>query len=126
MSRSGVFSRGFLPDIVVNVGGGSDDWVIIDLINTSSSLKRDIAGLLAIKANAEKKGYSIRGILGVCTNRIRTIENYAALIEQYPNFIMVRPSDVKFVLKKWMFESAKEKLNKLGYITSYILKKTDT
>jgi hypothetical protein len=124
MRRAGVFSRGFLPDIVVNVGGGCEDWVIIDVINTSSSLKRDIAGLLTIKANAEKRGYSIRGILGVCSNRIRTIENYTALIEQFPNFIMVRPPDVKVYLERWMFESAKEKLNKLGYVTSYILKRT--
>jgi len=124
MRRTGVFSRGFLPDIVVNIGGGYDDWVIIDVINTSSSLKRDIAGLLTIKANAERKGYRIRGMLGVCSNRVRTTVNYAALIEEYPNFWMVRPSEVKFCLEDWMVESAKEKLNKLGYITSYILKRT--
>jgi ribosomal protein S17E len=127
MSRRGVFSKGFLPDVVTNVGGSNSDWVIIDVINTPDSLKRDIAGLLTIKTNAEKKGYSVRGILGVCGNRIRTIENYIALIEQYPNFFMVLPQDVKDYLKMMMFESAKEKLNRLGYITSllHILKRTN-
>lgn len=126
MSRAGVFSKGFRPDIVTNVGGCYDDWVIIDVINTSSSLRRDISGLLFTKANAEKKGYSIRGILGVCSDRIKTAKNYIALIEQYPNFILIRRSDFKDTLKMWMIESAKGKLDKLGYITSYILKKPET
>jgi hypothetical protein len=126
MTRRGVFAKGFLPDIVINVGGSVSDWVIIDVINTPDSLKRDIAGLLTIKTNVEKKGYSVRGILGVCGNRIRTTENYDALVEQYPNFFMVLPQDVKSYLEMLMFESAKEKLDKLGYITSslHILKRT--
>jgi len=64
--------------------------------------------------------------LGVCGNRIRTTENYDALVEQYPNFFMVLPQDVKSYLEMLMFESAKEKLDKLGYITSslHILKRT--
>lgn len=128
MSHGGVFSEGFRPDIVINVGGCKDDWVIIDVINSRRQITHDIGGLLTVKANVENIGYPVRGIIAVFSDRIRTetITKHIYLIRQHPNFIITQPSDFKDTIQDLMVQSAKEKLDKLGYITSYILKKPET
>lgn len=114
MSKTGAFCQGFNPDIITNVGGSVDDWVIIDVINTQESLARDIGGLLVVKANIEKTGHWVRALIAIRGGKVTKTSGVKALIHRTPNFWLLELDSLKYILKALMLRSAKETVRKYG------------
>lgn len=117
--KSGVFSQGFIPDILTNVGGTQHDWVIIEVINTQESLVRDIGGLLVVLANIEKTGQSVRRIIVATSRHVEDVSVVSALTEKEDKFRFTysptdASGDVEILLRHLMVEASRDTLAKMS------------
>jgi hypothetical protein len=122
-SRRGVFHEEYIPDILTKVGVSDYDWVAVEVINANRRLKHDIAGLLYLNENVKKAGLSCIGLIAVVTKNISNTKCVAPLTSKTSNFILIQASEFEDILKLLMVASAKNTLDKLGYITRYVLPK---
>jgi hypothetical protein len=123
LRRTGVFHEEYIPDILTKVGAGDDDYVAIEVINDNKRMKHDIAGLIYLDENVKKAGISCRGLIAVVTKNITNTKCVGPLTSKTPNFILIRASEFEDILKLLMVASAKNTLDRLGYITRYVLPK---
>ena len=124
-SASGIFSKGFTPDIVTNIGGTINDWVLIEVINSQRMLKHDLAGLLIVNTNLKAEGQSIRKNIVVISSANITHDQWCdtlPLVEQLrsvgqSNFIGIWSKDVSGftdLLKQVMRERLLEKVENIN------------
>jgi hypothetical protein len=103
-TRGGMFSKGFTPDIVTNIGGTIHDWVLIEVINSQRMLKHDLGGLYIVNTNLKDEGQSIRkNIIMVSSTNITHNQwcDTLPLVEQLrslrqSNFIAIWSKDVNY------------------------------
>jgi hypothetical protein len=87
------FTSGFIPDILTNIGGTNNGWVIIDIINSQESLVRDIGGLLVCKANAEHAGCGICAVFALATSKVtdeKPVRKFIDTVQDF-NLLIGRP-----------------------------------
>lgn len=95
----GAFSEGFIPDIITNIDGTRNGWILIDVINNQESVLRDIAGLLVVKANVEKTGDKIIAILCPVSYNVETAKFMTAFLRQYPDVIIFHIEEFRPILQ---------------------------
>ena len=124
-TAGGIFSKGFTPDIITNIGGTVHDWVVIEVINSQRMLKHDLAGLLIVNTNLKAEGQSIRKNIVVISSPNITHDQWCdtlPLVDQLisldqKNFIGIWSEDVgnfKNLLKQVMQERLLEKVENVN------------
>jgi hypothetical protein len=115
--RGGVFSKGFTPDIVINIGGTIHDWVVIEVINSPRMLKHDLAGLYIVSTNLQAEGQSVRKNVVILNPANITHDQWLdtlPLVDQLRStFAGIWANDIGYftsLLKKVVRESLMEKI----------------
>jgi hypothetical protein len=122
-TRGGIFSKGFTPDVLINLGGTIHDWVVIEVINSQRMLKHDLGGLIIVNSNLKAEGQSIRENIVVINSANITHDQWCdalPLVDQLrsndrSNLICLRSEDISVFtswLKRIMLESLIEKIEK--------------
>jgi len=114
-SKHGVFCKGFNPDIVTNISGTSDGWILIDVVNSDDSLLRDIAGLQVVRANIESfTNYKVRRLYCAVTQNVSVniLRNTSHFFAKTDIMKCVRVEEIPQVLRwehdSWLATKQKE------------------
>jgi len=99
--KTGPFSQGFSPDIITNIDGTTNGWILIDVLNKDDSANRVIGGLLVVKANVEKAGNEIKGVLLAVTENVNSLKDQRALLDK-ENIIAFRRNEFKAFIQSLM------------------------
>jgi len=95
-AAKGPFSEGFIPDVITNIDGTRNGWVLIDVINNQESVLRDIAGLLVVK---EERGDRVRAILCAASHNVEGVRFMRAFLKQYPEVDPFRIEEIRAVIR---------------------------
>jgi hypothetical protein len=98
---------GFIPDIVTNVGGKRHGWVLIDIVNSPSSLIRDAGGLLLAKATIEMRSSDkVRALCVLTSKNVVETRVIDPLIAQHNGLLWWQPIDYIENLLRWLMRHA--------------------
>jgi hypothetical protein len=115
------FTSGFIPDIVTNIDGTNNGWIIVDVINSQESLVRDVGGLLVSAANAEDATYGICAVIALASSKVTDEKPVMKLVSQISNFhlILDKPKANFFVMfritiRELLRDALRDRLNGLN------------